>query len=707
MKKALTTTLLLSAMVSASLLTGCISGGSETSNSSTGGDSTGGTALAPQEGMRSALFYGNTNHTQLASVTNVRVIDPATPNTVTVTSDDITTASIGRPQPSTTLVGYNTSNHSYTDLYVDSVYYVKGGSPKRVSMTYWHDMDTHTDYSPEELAHSSASGLTAPSYKEVDYLGTKRILLAKDASGNNVLVCPTAGASEEPIPFNNKTFLTLSYDSYGAPYDGAVVYDTVEYKFQKMVPPSEACAACNDPGTPLTYLDYTGVTMTAQSTYKFLGDIAGTATAAVVVDGKLYIMDKANRTLTERTVMGSNTTVTLTDLLGATGKSVSKVSGDSAYFLYKESDQNNVYRVNFTTGTLTRLTSGYGDIVGTNAPTGINTFTDDWVIYGSDNVRMAVRKDAADATPIVLAENSKTSGIRYPFHFGIGSQYLYVTYNVDTTTGKTTYRACVFSADGSTACRDNSFWSNVVAARQGTLNFTSDYPYTPYAFVRVDDTDNFGGGTLKAVDPTKPLDDGFAMGKVSNYNFNTFLHAYYYHKTTVDTDGYIVIYGKHDDTFVGDAFLVNLRQANSVRNLTSEAAPSETVINGGKAHCHGRYCAVCHNFAGGKIYTNAAGTGSAIGYNIKLTFQDGSSVLARLGKGMGENFSVLYDAIKGEFTPSIVRVTDQSEIKRGALLGHSGLSYSNCDYCHARPGDVPTGEPGRYGAPGVIHIATE
>jgi hypothetical protein len=176
------------------------------------------------------------------------------------------------------------------------------------------------------------------------------------------------------------------------------------------------------------------------------------------------------------------------------------------------------------------------------------------------------------------------------------------------------------------------------------------------------------------------------------------MHSYYYHKTTVDTDGNIVIYGKRDDNFVGDAFLVNLLKADSVKNLTSEAPPSVADINGGDLHCHGRYCSVCHNFAGGKIYGDAAGNAEAVGYNMKFEFADGSSKMCRLGKGKGENFSMLHSDIKGEFTPVIVTADGATEIKRAGKLGHAGLSYGNCDYCHARTGDTL-----RYGAPAVIN----
>ncbi|MDP2785484.1 MAG: hypothetical protein Q8O38_12960 [Sulfurimicrobium sp.] len=685
------------AVVASSALVGC-GGGDDGGSVATTTPVVTDTLLAVQTGQQSALFYGNTNHKKLGSVTNARVFDPANPGTVLASSDDIMATNIGRPQPSTALVGYNSADNTYTDLYVDTLYYVKGGAPKRVSMKSGHDMTTHTDLVPTETAHSNATGLTVPAYTEVNYLGTKRFLIAKDVSGGQVIVFPAADGTNIPVPFVNKTLLTVRYAAYGQAATGIVLYDSSSFKFRAMTPPITGCSACGVDAVDAQYTDFAGPTLTAASKYAFLGDIGGTATSALIVDGKLYVMNKATLTITEKPVTPSGTATTLADLLGTSGKGSYKLFGDSVFYLLKSADGKtaNIYRVNLTSGALTQLTQGHG--TSGTVPTKFLSATDDWVLYGTDGLILAVKKSADKASPTLLAENTKTFGIRYPFHFGIGADYLYVTYSVNATTGKTTYKACVFNAGGVTTCRDNSFWSNVSAARKGKLNFTSDYPYTPYAYVRVDDTDDFGGGTLKAVDPVKPLDDGFAMGKVPTFNFNTFMHSFYYHKTTIDTEGHIVIYGKRDDNFVGDAFLVNLLKANSVKNLTSEAAPSVAEINGGDLHCHGRYCSTCHNFAGGKIYGDAAGSVEAVGYNMKFEFADGTSKLARLGKGKGENFNLLHSDIKGEFTPVIVTANGlANEVKRGAKLGHSGLSYGNCDYCHAKSGLL-------YGAPAVINI---
>lgn len=683
------------ALVVAALL-GCSGGDKDVASQD--GDGPAGTPLAPQVGQKSALFYGNTNYKKLGSAVNARVFDPKSPESLLVSSDDIMAETVGRPQPATTLVGYNPKDQSYTDLYVSSLYYVKKGSPKRVTMTMGHDMATHTDAMPEEKAHSNATNLSNATYVEVNYLGTQRILLANDASGQPVIVCPAAGGAEIAIPFAGKKFLTFSYDTYGEMPSAGVVFDTSTFKFQKFVPPSEGCEACNEPGTPLSYTDYaSAVTLWAGTKWTFVGDIGGTAKSALIIDGKLFILDKAAMAVTEKPVTPQGTAVTLANLASASGKAVYKFAGDSIFYVYKGADPvPNLYRVDVVSGELTRLTSGIGD--SETIPSKIHSVTTDWVLYGTDGLILAAKKDGSTPKPKLLAENTRTSGIRYPFNFGIGDDYLFVTYSLEPSTATTTFKACVFDAKGATACRSNSFWAAVSAKRQGKLNFTSDYPYTPYAYVRVDDTDNFGGGTLKAVDPVKPLEDGFGLGKVPKYNFNTFMHAYHYLKTTVDTEGAVVIYGKSDETFIGDAFLVNLLKADSVVNLTNDKEPKPEEISGGDLHCHGRYCAVCHAFSGGKIYGDKQGKVETVGYTMKFEFADGSSTLARHGKGMGENFTLPYASLRGDFTPVVVRASDGAELKRAQRLGHVGLSNSNCNFCHSKS-DL------RYGAPNVINVA--
>lgn len=688
---------LLPALVAAVLLSGCLDGGGSGSSSS-GSASTGttttptttptttGNALGAQSGQSSYLFYGDVNHQKLGGVKNVRIINPANPGTVLTQSDDVMSANIGKPQPSATLVGYNPADGSYSDLYVDSLYYVKGGSPKRASLKIVHDMATMSDSLPTEKPHSSVSGLTAPSYTEINYLGTKRFLIATNTNSKKVIVFPSADESNTPEDFVNKTLIASYYTSYGQAASGIVVYDSSDYKFKAMLPSKAACSACGEDPVDAKFIPFTGVTLTSTSAYTFIGDIGGTATSALVIDNKLYIMNKAAQTISEKPVTGKNNSITLAALKGKPYK----LGGSNAYYLL----DGNIYRLDLLTGDLTQLSNGLG--ASGTMPTKIMTLTKDWVMFGGDGLILAVKKNADKATPILLAENTKTSGVRSPFALGIGSDYLYVTYDLNKNTGVTTYKACVFNGSGVATCKDNSFWVTVSAARKGKLDFESGYPYTPYAYVRIDDTDNYGGGTIKAVDPTKPLDDGLALGKVATYNFNTFiLDSSSYRNQTVDSDGYIVIYGKNDVNFAGDAFLLNLRKADSVKKLTNDTPPTVAELTGGPLHCHNRYCAACHAYAGGKIFGDAAGSVETTGYNIKFEFADGSSKTAQLGQGKGENFLLQNSEIKGEFTPVIV-TTSGTEIKRGAKFGHAGQSYSNCDYCH-RTNDL------KYGAPAVIN----
>lgn len=653
-----------------------------------------GNQLTPQTGQQSFVFYGNVNTQKLGGVKNARIIDPATPGTVLTQSDDVMSANIGKPTPSTNLVGFNSADASYADLFVNSLYYVKGGSPKVVSLKMVHDMATHTDSQPTETAHSSASGLTSPTYKTINYLGSKAFLTAVDASGKPVIVFPSADGTNTPEKFDKKTLLTVQYPAYGQAPSGIVVFDSGDYQFKVMVPSKAGCSACGEDATDATFKSFAGITLTSASTYTFLGDIPGTATSALVVDGKFHILDKGKLTITEKAVTPKNTSMAFLTLNGgATGKASAKIAGNGAYYM----NSGDVYRVDVATGELTQLTHGQG--TSGTLPTRINTFTKDWVIYGGDGVVLAVKKNADKATPILLAENDKTSGLRSPFDLAVGSDYMYTTYDLSKTTGVTTYKACVFNnTSGTKTCKDNSVWPGIIsAARKGKLDFESGYPYTPYAYVRIDDADNFGGGTIKAIDPAKPLDGGFAVGKVDTYNFNTFIQATSgYLNQTVDTNGAIVIYGKNDESFAGDAFLVNLLKPNSVTKLTNAAPPTMTELTGGPLHCHGRYCASCHAYSGGKIFGDKAGKVETTGFSLKFEFADGSSKLARPGQGKGENFVLPYKDLKGEFTPVVVTADGSTEIKRAGKLGHAGLSYSNCNYCH-KADDL------KYGAPSVIH----
>ena len=168
----------------------------------------------------------------------------------------------------------------------------------------------------------------------------------------------------------------------------------------------------------------------------------------------------------------------------------------------------------------------------------------------------------------------------------------------------------------------------------------------------------------------------------------------------VDSNGSVVLYAKTDLDFRGNAYSVNLNQANSLIALTDEAAPTEEIITGSSSHCHGRMCTVCHSFSGGKIFSDADESGSAEGYTIKFDFRDGSeSILAKVRKGTGENFNTPLDSIAGKSFKASVISTDGNDLVVAETTGysHDGLEYFNCNFCHGRRGQL------LYDAPNVIN----
>ena len=363
------------------------------------------------------------------------------------------------------------------------------------------------------------------------------------------------------------------------------------------------------------------------------------------------------------------------------------LNGSSIYYI----ENHNIFKVDLD-GTVTQIsTNGKSD--------GFKAFTDDMVIYGGDDYMYAVKKDGSiKDTAIEISFTTKTRGQKYPFDLGIGKQYLYTLYSVNTQTGKTTFSACKLEG-AKKECREDSYWSAVTAATSGDLNYKSTYKYTPYSYVRVDTTDNYGGGKVKAINPIHPLEDGLVMGEIENYNFQTFVNSRY-DNDMIDSNGSIILYAKNDLDYRGDAFLMNLNQENSLLNLTNEAAPTISELTVGRDHCHGRKCTVCHSFAGGKIYNDKNGTSSAKGYTIRFDFEDGStSILAKIRKGSGENFSIPLEGLVGKnFKAVVVDANNTVDIQKSVGYYHKGIEYFNCNYCHGRKGDL------KYDAPHVITI---
>ena len=596
------------------------------------------------------LFYGETDHTKLGSIKNIRILNTANVSSPLFKNDAQIVSS--RPVPTIGLK-YNIVTNTYTELNTKSVHYVTGVTPYKV------DLAKVADTAPSEVATSNIvfkTG-TTPVFTGIDYLGTKQYLVGQNTSGINVLVTSDMGANATPIAFANKALWTVSYPKYGADVSGYITYDSVTKKIQKCTTDMQTCTDIK----------------TVSATPKFYGDIVGTTCSAFLADSKLYKLDKNSGITTE--------IATPAALLTA---SSSAINGGDLYYI--GSNDETLNKINIATGVETKLATDDSEFKFSR----FHGFTNNWVIYGSDMHMRAVKKDGTTATPIALSTTTITEGHKY-VTMGAGEQFLYVTYKLND--GVTTYKAHIFKDDGTTTYKANSFWAAVIASKKGTLNFKSSYVYTPDKFIRVDNTDSYGGGTLKAVSPTNPFEEGLTLGTMPTYNFQTFLQNNYYFNKLITSDGNVIIYAKDDKNVKGDAFLLNIDKTNSLINLTNEAAPSEGAVgtaSGNALHCHGRHCMVCHNFAGGKIYDTKIGTNPITGYNVKL-----NSLVARLGKGKGENFNLPIEDITAGFKVTVFKVSDGSEIKK-SITTHD-KSWVNCNFCH-------DGKGVRGDAPNVITI---
>ena len=625
-------------LLTASILVGC--------GSSSGGDSddtpkTTINQLTPQTGTSKKLFYGNSKHDALGALKDIKLLNSTSLN-------DTLDSSIRRPYVSTAIANYDATTNSYTGLDVDTVYYSSGSIPFKLSMVDGLKSKNCTD-----------NNLTKLKYKTINYLGTRVYLTATNSHGEDVLITPNMSESDTPLPFENKTLLTLAYDSYGADINGYIVYDSNLSKLQNCTTDMATCIDIANSDKPI-----------------FLGDIGGDVKSLLSVNNEPFILDKKENTFTK--IEG----VTLPKKVGHT--TPYSMSGKSIFF-FKD---GNLSRVDLN-GTVQQISND-------GKANRIKAFTDDMLIYGGDDYMYAVKKDGSSTTPIEISVTTKTKGQKYPMNMAIGNQYLYNLYSLNPSTGKMTFRACKLE-DSKIECKNNSFWSAVTASKSGKLNFTSNYKYKPYAYIRIDNTDNYGGGTLKAIDPTKPMEDGISLGSVATYNFQTFVNGGYMNEL-IDRDGDIILYAKNDLNFKGDAFLVNLNRANSLKNISNEKAPTISELTGRRGHCHGRYCSICHSFSGGKIYIDKNGTKSAKDHTIKFEFENGDTLLAKIRKGIGENFNTPLENLVGKnFT---ARVID----KNGTVVNHSnefshrGAEYFNCNFCHARKGNL------KHDAPSVITI---
>ncbi len=553
---------------------------------------------------------------------------------------------------------FDPKDNSYKNLHVSSLFYVTDeGEAYKVDMR-------RESAKIKAVKYSKVGKLSDSSFTKVDYLGSKWYLTAHDDDNNKtILITPDMNGDDEAIDFGNRKFLSVTYPSYGEKIDGFLVYNNDLKSVQK----------CD------LNMNCTDVKFGADvGSRDFEGDIGGTVYSLFVIDDKPYILNKADLSVESVDLDGKKI---------ASGHGTTDMQGSSFYFI---GEDHNLYRVDLLNKKVIKVTPNPDERIER-----IRGFTDDFVIYGSDTLLLAARKDGTSKEPILLAETTKTNGYKYVKDYGIGDSYLFVTYSVDPDTRDTSYKACIFKG-AAPECKANSFWAGATLKKEGKRDFESTFTYTPYAYVRVDNTDNFGGGVLKAIDPAHPFDDGITMGKVDKYNFQTFLTNSRYREETIDSDGGVVFYAKNDDTFHVDAFYFNLLKENSLKQLT-DTDPFPDVTNG-RDHCHGRVCMICHNLAGGKIYKDLKGTKSAYGYRVRLKFEDGKSVLADVAKGKGENFSIPLKKITGNFKAEVLD-KDGNVVNSSAGFYHEGVKAANCNFCHGRYGAT------RYDAPGAITIS--
>jgi len=603
--------------------------------------------LKAQMGTQSYLFYGDVNPKSLGSLSSVRVIDLEKTNTPLLREDRL---DVRYPVVSTQMK-YSADDMLYENLYVNYLSFVSNGRAFVVEME-------KRDYPPMAYVNSSAKNLTNPSYETINYFGTKQYLIAQDDKNRTLLITPDMRADDEPIDLGDREFITVTYQAYGEPIDGYLLYNNKTKMVQK----------CN--------LDVSScVDVLQASSRDFEGDTTEDIYSAFLVDGKLYRVNKAT---------GESEEISLNGKRVLDGHGTVDFNRKSFYFVGEDA---NLYRVNISDKRFIRVTNRSDERIER-----IRGFTNNWVIYGSDTILMASKKDGSSNEPVYLAETTQTKGYKYVTNYGVGDDYLFVTYKL-LDSGDTKYRACIFN-NGDIKCRDNSFWAGVSASKYGKLNFSSSYFYTPYAYIRVDNTDNFGGGTLKAIDPKYPLDEGLNMGSVPKYNFQTFLTNSRYINETIDSEGGVVFFAKNDTNFHVDSFYMNLLKENSLKQLTNT---DPVGISEGRDHCHGRHCMICHNLAGGKIYKDKKGTKSAYGYRVKVEFEDGSTLLADVAKGAGENFSMPIESVVKNFKPMVID-GNGSVLNSASDYNHYGVEYSNCNFCHGRYGKS------RYDAPGAITI---
>ncbi|MRI58136.1 MAG: hypothetical protein C6H99_01370 [Epsilonproteobacteria bacterium] len=610
---------------------------------------------------KTLLFYGFTDQSALGGIKNIRIIDPANPTQILYQNDD--TTDVRRPAITTTIDSYDPATHRYSGLKMKYVHFVSQGVPYKVDLTS----------SPNPIRTSNATLNTSRQlrYTDIEYLGTKQYLTAKTKDGKEVLITPEMGPGDTPLPFTGKSLVDVTYPSYGAAIDGYLVEDEENKKLQKCSLDMQRCTDI------LTY----------DKSLRTVGNVQGSTKLILLVDGDTYAYDRATNQATKLAVV-------LPPRVGHTTPYA--LNKDTLYYV----KDGNLYKYNLNEKQEVQISSGL-------KAARIRLFTDDMVIIADDDYIYAAKKDGSTPKAMLLSQMTETRGHKYDYRLaGTSKYYIYNTFALNPDTGKMLLRACLLEGT-KVECKDDSFWANVMIAQpEGTMDFDASYYYTPYKFVRVDNTDNYGGGTLKAVSADNPLEDGITLGTAPIYNFQTFVNSGYKNEF-VNEGGYVMLNAKHDLKYKGETFLANLDQANSLINITNEPIPSDDEINGGRSHCHGRYCATCHSFAGGKLYASWDSNRSKykdlskdqLGkYTVQFRFADNTTLRAVIKKGQGENFNTPLENLVGkDFTAEVVNIETGEVTNHSDELSHKGAEYFDCNYCHYRYGP-------RNDAPGVITV---
>gem|GEM_PF-1064501 len=606
------------------------------------------------------LFYGETNHATLAGWKNVRVFDPENPDTILYKNDD--TTDCRRPEVTTRFESFDPSTMSYGGMHMQTLHFVSKGYPYSLSLLKSDGKPVAKKVGDIELYVPKGAR-----YTSFDYLGTKQYLIASDKDKNSYLYTPEG----EVVPFTGKSLLDISYKSYGEPVDGYIVTDKDQKELQLCTTDMQQCT---------TITAYT-------KSVKNIGSIGGTAKSVYLIDNETYLFDKSGAKL-------EKLNVTLPPRVGHTTPYA--LNGHSLYYVKGEE----LYRYDIDGDKLQKISQG-------TKTARLRAFTDKMVIMGDDDYLYAAAKDGSTPQAILLSQTTETRGHKYNTSLGTSKYYIFNTFRVKPGSDKMYFRACAMSDQNDIQCKEDSFWgSTIIGSPDGKLDFEASYIYTPQKFIRIDNTDSYGGGDVMAVDANNPLGEGVKLGSVEYYNFQTFINSGYKDEM-VNDGGYAILNAKNDITYQCNTFLGNVDKGGLLKNISNEPVPSDSEINGGRSHCHGRYCVICHSFAGGKIYYSwdpetkkykdltpeMAGK-----YTIQFKFDNGQTLRAAIKKGMGENFNTPLQNLAGKkFTAQVIKREDGTVVNSSDEYSHEGVEYFDCNYCHYRYGP-------KNGAPGVITV---